>query len=351
MQRIGSFDILKGICITIVVLCHTITFWGISNSFLRVFLQAIFLNCFFFLAGWFICENREQNFKKKIKTKIFTLGMPYLFLSVIAIVFNLLFNLIFGSSFLDTDYKGLKLFFRDIYVTLSLNGIGTLWFLPILIISLIILIYFIKIFKNKMLFYFLAVVLFVVGFLITDNIDFNYNGFLGEILNKEIQFLNRIFTALIFGFLGYLFNLKFKYYNILKWIYPFVLIIGIILAKYNFILGSMLIVCSTTLIFYFINNEEINSFFKILTFCGKNSIMIMYLHYIIVLPFAKLFLTIFKVEQNLGPQATYPLLFLITFVITVVLSYLISKNNRLSFIFGKGKKFIKFKTNFINSDK
>ena len=346
MQRIGSFDILKGICITIVVLCHTITFGGISNSFLRVFLQAIFLNCFFFVAGWFTCQNPEQNFK----TKIFTLGIPYLILSVISIVFNSLFNLIFGSRFLDTDYKGIKLLFRDIYVTLSLNGIGTLWFLPILIISSIILLYFIKFFKNKILFYYLAIILFVVGFLITDNIYFNYSGFLGEILNKEIQFLNRIFTALIFGFLGYLFNLKLKDSNILKWIYPFTLIAGIIIAKYNFILGSILIVCSITLIFYFLNNKKINSFFKILTFCGKNSIMIMYLHYIIVLPFVKMFFTLFNVKQSLGPQVISLLLFLVTFIVTVILSYLISKNNRLSFIFGKGKDFIKFKNNFMNSE-
>ena len=98
-QRNASFDIAKGIAIYLVVLGHLV-----SVSTLRIPIDFTHMPVFFFIAGWFFArrfgfDGEDEGRQIIIKAK--RLLLPFLFWSLIALVFNVFMQVRSSVSFLD----------------------------------------------------------------------------------------------------------------------------------------------------------------------------------------------------------------------------------------------------------
>lgn len=126
MNRIYYIDAVKGVAILCITLLHFED--GIIPRWLNNWIGSFMVAAFYFTSGWVtsakvnILQPRAL-FQKRIRQ----LGIPYLWFSLAILLFDLIWCLA-GFS----EYKVLA---RDLYKTLVLRGIGTLWFLPVLLFS------------------------------------------------------------------------------------------------------------------------------------------------------------------------------------------------------------------------
>lgn len=336
MKRIHTFDYIKGLCILIVVLCHTVTFGGMVCTQLCWLFQSIFLNDFYLLAGWIqarkdLCSGKIP-VREEVQRKITALLIPYCMLSVIAIVFQGILTLCFHNAYISPSYTGFMLTIRNIYLTVTLNGIGTLWFLPILLIASVFLVWIRS--KPKT-----VIATFAVGAYLLYCLISQYDtAQVPTLLEKEIEFFSRVCVAIAYSLCGYLLGLYWKRTK------------AFAIAGILFCVGGLLIFEEATfaavplvaigfplvcLIFEPLLENRRN--LGLLEFCGEHSILIMYIHYIVVLP---------VVQQVLEQQSGFAaqtlmvqrwLLFLIVTVITLLLSFVVLRNKYLAFCFGKGE--------------
>lgn len=119
-------DIIKGIAIIMIVNVHLVggAFFSIGSTFHVI--------AFFFAAGvvhGFNAKWETLPFKKYIKQKFFRLLYPYLTLSACYIGFRICLNLVREGSFIDVVVKD------SLIRTATLEGVGTLWFLPVLFLG------------------------------------------------------------------------------------------------------------------------------------------------------------------------------------------------------------------------
>ena len=121
MNRLKYIDILKGFSILCIVLLHFEK--GVLPIWLNTWIGNFMISAFFFTSGWIVGINQKEITVKELFFKrLKTLGKPYLYFSLLILVFDVLWMLV-G----DYDVRFLA---REIYKTITLRGIGTLWFLP-----------------------------------------------------------------------------------------------------------------------------------------------------------------------------------------------------------------------------
>ena len=125
-QRLDIIDIIKGIAIIMIVNVHLISgpFFSIGETFHVI--------AFFFTAGMVhaLSEKWERiSFAQFFKQRSIRLLYPYLTLSFCYIALHLLLNLIRGDVVFN------EVILDALIKTVTLKGIGTLWFLPILFIG------------------------------------------------------------------------------------------------------------------------------------------------------------------------------------------------------------------------
>lgn len=125
-KRLDYIDATKGVAILCITFLHFEK--GVISGWLNVWIGLFMISTFYFTSGWITGINNKQiKPNKLLKKRIKQLGVPYLWFSLLIISFDILWVLL---GFMDSG-----ILLRDIYKTITLRGIGTLWFLPVLIIG------------------------------------------------------------------------------------------------------------------------------------------------------------------------------------------------------------------------
>lgn len=125
-ERLDYIDATKGVAILCITFLHFEQ--GLIPGWLNTWIGLFMISAFYVTSGWVTGINdkpitAKELFKKRIKQ----LGLPYLWFSLLIILFDIMWVT------LGLMESGILL--RDIYKTIVLRGIGTLWFLPVLLIG------------------------------------------------------------------------------------------------------------------------------------------------------------------------------------------------------------------------
>lgn len=125
-KRYDYIDATKGVAILCITFLHFEQ--GVIPGWLNTWIGLFMISAFYVTSGWVTGINdkpitAKQLFKKRIRQ----LGVPYLWFSLLIILFDALWV---ALGLMESD-----ILLRDIYKTIVLRGIGTLWFLPVLLIG------------------------------------------------------------------------------------------------------------------------------------------------------------------------------------------------------------------------
>lgn len=334
-KRLDYIDATKGVAILCITFLHFEK--GVIPGWLNTWIGMFMISAFYVTSGWVIGINdkpitAKQLFKKRIRQ----LGVPYLWFSLLIILFDVLW-VAFGL--MESN-----ILFRDIYKTIALRGIGTLWFLPVLLIGE----YIFTLIKNSKSRWMWA----VFGLVTTLLVNHLYNSFwlpmrdnceLYKILDAPMQPIVRGLYAWPIIAIGYLLGLKWgksimetnkvKLLSILVLIFAasFILIIKPPFSIYyiNELLSNTLPAIAFMCLFAVFTKGYITRFF---TYWGVNSLILMCTHFsitqVILTTFDK---HIFHHPIFEGPET------IIYFVICILLTYPLVWlfNGKLRFMLGK----------------
>lgn len=175
-KRLDYIDATKGVAILCITFLHFEQ--GVIPAWLNTWIGLFMISAFYVTSGWVSgISNRSLRPKELLKKRIKQLGVPYLWFSLLIIAFDTLWVLL---GFME---KGILL--RDIYKTIVLRGIGTLWFLPVLVIGE----YIFALIRNTKRFWLWG----AIGLAITLVVNFVYNTYWLPI--SENSELHRIIDA------------------------------------------------------------------------------------------------------------------------------------------------------------
>ncbi len=334
-QRYDYIDATKGIAILCITFLHFEQ--GVIPAWLNIWIGLFMISAFYVTSGWVTGINdkpitAKQLFKKRIRQ----LGVPYLWFSLLIILFDVLWV---ALGLMESD-----ILLRDIYKTIVLRGIGTLWFLPVLLIGE----YIFTLIKNSKRKWIWA----TIAMAITLSANYAYNNIwlpksniseLNKILDAPMQPIVRGLYAWSVIAIGYLLGKRWgksimeanKFWllsiSALLFAISFILVIKPPFNIYyiNGVLSNTLPAIAFMCMFAVFNNNIIERFF---TYWGVNSLILMCTHFSItmevLMAFDKHILhhPIFE-----GPRT------IIYFVICVLLTYPLVYlfNGKLKFMLGK----------------
>lgn len=159
-ERLDYIDATKGVAILCITFLHFEQ--GVIPAWLNTWIGLFMISAFYVTSGWVSgISNRSLRPKELLKKRIKQLGVPYLWFSLLIIAFDILWVLL---GFME---KGILL--RDIYKTIVLRGIGTLWFLPVLVIGE----YLFAIVRNSKRKWFFAILFMTIALVV----NYAYNSF------------------------------------------------------------------------------------------------------------------------------------------------------------------------------
>lgn len=122
-MRERYIDLVKGLAILCIVFLHYEK--GILSNSVNIFIGSFMITAFYVTSGWVSAmHNKQLTFKELVKKRWKQLGVPYLWWTGIILVFDLL---LYACGYYDLRFIG-----REVYKSITLRGIGTLWFLPAL---------------------------------------------------------------------------------------------------------------------------------------------------------------------------------------------------------------------------
>ena len=271
-EKINYIDYSKGIAILFVIFGHVYS----GNNIATTWIYSFHIPLFFIISGFLLKLNKNKDTKSMILKKFKSLMVPYILFSIINIVGFYLIK--------DLSYEVFK---GNIFNTITLFGIGALWFLPALFISETLFLFEKNnISKNKYKALFYISIVFIIAIFI-----FVSKGNYTNVIGKLTIVLVRSMVALFFINIGYylykvISKINFKIYQIL-----ILIVISIIfsilngyvdlwgvqfnnlpLYVFNSIIGSLLIIAIT---------KKINHS-KVLKFLGQNTLIIMATHQLIL---------------------------------------------------------------------
>ena len=120
-KRFEYIDILKGFAILCITFLHFEA--GVLPSWLNVWIGTFMISAFYLTSGWVMgLKDDKMTVKELVYKRLKSLGVPYLCFSGLIILFDIIL-LLWG--YYDVMFLG-----REVYKTIVLRGIGTLWFLP-----------------------------------------------------------------------------------------------------------------------------------------------------------------------------------------------------------------------------
>ena len=125
-KRFDYIDATKGVAILCIAFLHFEQ--GVIPGWFNVWIGMFMISAFYVTSGWVTgIYNRSITAKELFRKRIKQLGVPYLWFSLLIILFDVLWVVL---GLMDNS-----ILLRDIYKTIVLRGIGTLWFLPVLLIG------------------------------------------------------------------------------------------------------------------------------------------------------------------------------------------------------------------------
>ena len=125
-KRLDYIDATKGVAILCITFLHFEK--GVIPVWMNTWIGMFMISTFYFTSGWISgINNRQVKPNELLKKRIKQLGVPYLWFSLLIIIFEVLWV---AAGLMESN-----ILLRDIYKTLVLRGTGTLWFLPVLIIG------------------------------------------------------------------------------------------------------------------------------------------------------------------------------------------------------------------------
>ncbi|WP_029904387.1 acyltransferase [Prevotella sp. 10(H)] len=260
MERNIILDYFKIILSLLVITIHTQSLfdedsvygWLISNGIARIAVP-----CFFIISGYFI--NKKLEDKQVLKEYLLHILLVYIIWSLI---------------YLPTYYNTIE---PRSLITFALMGYYHLWFLPALIIGIIMLAVVEKIFQNNLFVLLSGIILFVAGY-IMENADMPYR-----------SFCNGIFFGYPFLALGWYIRKKDLIKNIPNiYLYPLILIslctliiesyCGYKNEFYHNLFISLMVLCPVLFMLILKNSKSISKGNS----AGKLSAAIYYVHILVI---------------------------------------------------------------------
>lgn len=194
MLRENYIDTVKGICILCIAMLHYVI--GVIPSQLEVFIGSFMITSFYVVAGWLSAMKPYQlSGKQFVRKRFHQLGIPYIYWTIIILLFDVV---LWIAGYYDSYYIS-----KEIYKSIVLRGIGTLWFLPAL-------------FAGGVLWYYLQEksarmkIITLIVVVVLQSLYFHY--FNGEasmkmkIINapiKAIYSMTQAFVGIMFGYYAY----------------------------------------------------------------------------------------------------------------------------------------------------
>lgn len=122
-ERLKYIDIAKGLAIISIVLLHFST--GFIPPDINVFIGSYMISMFYVTSGWVnALQKRQLPFKEFLRKRWSQLGVPYIAWTLIILTFD---GILWVFGYYDIYFVA-----RELYKSVILRGIGTLWFLPAL---------------------------------------------------------------------------------------------------------------------------------------------------------------------------------------------------------------------------
>jgi fucose 4-O-acetylase-like acetyltransferase len=123
MTRLRYIDEAKGLGILCIVFLHYEQ--GVLPWTVNTFIGSFMITIFYIVAGMIMAmKGHQQSTKDLVNRRLKSLGKPYLYWSIIILIFDCL---LWTCGYYNTYFIA-----RETYKTIVLRGIGTLWFLPAL---------------------------------------------------------------------------------------------------------------------------------------------------------------------------------------------------------------------------
>lgn len=335
-KRSQSIDMVKGLSIMTLFYLHFENGWmDIDHNIFLVRSPA-----FYMVVGWLwgMSSNRrtvKEHWAKRLKGLV----KPYLWFSLIFLVFDVIMVLLHQfDSFV---------IWRDIYKTLCLRGIGTLWFLPALLGGEMLFLYLRdRSWTLKGIAYFITFALIVSYGYWSNHSNYSASQ-LKEIIDAPFHVIRDISDAFIYLSIAYYISLNwgkqvfnsqksrlFIYGTILLIVSYFVMNFALypicIVHEFVFIVGSLC--AGFGILLFFKSIENIKLIERPLAYCGRNSLTIMAVHFCLLFPIARAIdKSIFHNTEYYGNQTI--VYFLIAIVIQIGIIELV--NRKFKFIIGK----------------
>ena len=200
-EKINYIDYSKGIAIFFVIFGHVYC----GNNIITTWICSFHVPLFFIISGFLLKLNKNKDIKSVILKKFKSLMVPYILFSIINILGYYLIN--------DLLYIGLR---ENIFNTITLFGVGALWFLPALFISETLFLFEKNnISKNKYKALFYITIVFIIAIFIFVSKG-NYNSVIGKLTIVLVRSMVALFFINIGYYLYKVINkINFKIYQIL----------------------------------------------------------------------------------------------------------------------------------------
>ena len=308
VKRLDYLDYSKGIAIILVVLGHIC-----SKGNIKTYIYSFHMPLFFIISGYLFNYSNVKSFKEFINKKIKAYLIPYLTFSAVNI---LGYYILSGLSFIVLR--------NNLLETIKFCGIGALWFLPVLFIAESIFM-FCKINSKKFIY---SVLIFVGVSGIVLSIWILTRNFIALILIRSM--ISLIFITIGYSLCNVIKNVNLKWYQI-----AIITLLNILLAMINGYVDLWGIQFNNIFL-YFINSilGSLNIIFiskkiasKLLSFWGRNTLIIMGTHQLILTIFSKI-----NIVNELN--------FITKLILVLVIEYpiIVLINNYATFLLGKFKK-------------
>ena len=331
--RARYLDEAKGLGILCIVFLHYEQ--GVIPGELNTFIGSFMISIFYIVAGWIMSMKGTTTPLRDLARKRWqSLGMPYLYWTAIILIFD---TILWVCGYYDSYFLA-----REIYKSIVLRGIGTLWFLPALFFGELICTYLLSRKRYVTIITIILILCFQWGYMtVFSGKDTN----IWNIIKAPFYSVNSALSATIYVMAGYyLYKFVAKRHVLNKSGFTFLIgmlccCIGFLSANYiNCLTGDLswavwqffapiLGPLGFILVFNASQNIRLMDYFD---YWGRNSLSLMVTHYSIV----QVLLTIIVV--NVLHLQFWGWITIVAFIVSMPIQYFITNliNFRFPFLLG-----------------
>ncbi len=350
-----GIDLIKGLCILLVVVHHTLTFDFFPQPVAH-FCGAVFLNSFFVVSGFLYGRRAEGENRKPILHKFWRLIIPYAGFSVLAILWHGILAVGLGCREMSEIWFGWELVLRDVLKTVSFTGIGTLWFLPVLFLSYAFLVLCVRVLpkRNALRTVLLLLLAAALDFASQQVMTIRVPGssVWAEALDSLLITLHRTLYGSAFTLAGFLLY-DFRRIRMpgRKWIHWGSAVLLVAACIWG---GSLLpdvmyraVLCVTfvwviLLVCDAVDLPALRTLAAPVLYCGRESLSIMIYHYVFLLPPEKMLLRQIPLYVSMPPMQQGLVLLAVNLLTTCLVSMLMKRTAAGQFLLGTGNAYRAF---------